>query len=330
MTFVSNAAERRIIAHIDQKMAAYERASDFKMLVGLLLIALLLVVVQPHPRVALALAAPIDQPLPVMSTRPAPAPTPMIVARAPTAVPTPMAVLITPTPVQNGLPDNLYDWRGVMTLYYMPSPAQFWGYVTRYGSDQRAIMELWWYSREAHDEMDVLGIVLDGGNFGFYDDVLIGNRTDYARALGSGQKLTIPTPNENQRRILAWSQLKYEDFAQTVLKKYAGVISLKSNNDIGREYCLYRGIGFGLVGRTVVGGSAANNDWTPFGQSVNDNLGHARLGVRLWRDDSGQAWHWAADLPDNLFKVAGGSDRPVLIFLYEPGADEICPERMKG
>jgi hypothetical protein len=162
--------------------------------------------------------------------------------------------------------------------------------------------ELYWTATELASQYNH-GYVITGGGYGYADigdeTYLITSRADVGYSLmretADQQRL-----NDQQRRLLMLSRLTYEEAAEYVVTHYDGVLSLKSPNDLGRVYCLVYLDNPSVTYRVIVGGTAALNDWMHYGDSINDDFGHPRLGYRQL-EHGGKNYWWLADLTDAVY-----------------------------
>lgn len=189
-----------------------------------------------------------------------------------------------------------------MRLYYTPSSSNYEGYVTDAGSYGVALHSLRWYSLQVIEEYKHSGYVLIGGGYGFVTingkEYLIQNRSSEGYTLIQ-QQHTANQLSANQTRLYNLGELSEENFEESVRSEYDGIISTKSPNDVGRVYCLYQADKY--IGKFIVGDHAGVNDWTPYGKSLNDYYGHARLGLRVGKRD-GLEYYWIADLTREVYK----------------------------
>ncbi len=202
--------------------------------------------------------------------------------------------------------------------YYTPDKPAVYGYATRYGSWQVAFDELLWEAHEYAAQRDH-GFALIGGGYGYYwidgRRYLAYNRFSYAYSWLIKQAPRPPTAN--QRRLARLATMDYGAAYAYVHNRYIGIISTRSPNDIGREYCLLTAPDLRPVGLVIVGGVAARHDYLPYGNSVNDDFGHQRLGQRVMQID-GQPWMWLADVTDSILLWMDWEGGPILIALGPP------------
>src|SRR3990167_5498446 len=112
----------------------------------------------------LALTACVSNVTPTVAPGPTPTIAPIATATiVPTVTPTPLPPIADPAQ-HNGLilPSEL---RGTTWQYYGDSPVAFWGYATRYGSEERAEREAYWYAEQAVAQFRA-GHVIIGGTQG--------------------------------------------------------------------------------------------------------------------------------------------------------------------
>lgn len=198
----------------------------------------------------------------------------------PPATPTP-----TPTPrPQNGLPSGELSDKALLQMYYAPSPSRLYGYLTLYGTKDKAVGVLLWQLGHFTSQLE-RGAPLLGGGYG----------------------IETPTPapvielNPSQVRLFNLARmvegLEPDEARALLAGRYDYVIALKSPNDIGRVYCVYRSRGDrALLARVIVGDTSALNDYTGIGGT--DGI---PLGWRVTEDPDGHLVHWLADVPDELF-----------------------------
>lgn len=212
------------------------------------------------------------------------------------------------------------SWQEVMRLYYAPSSSDYEGYVTDAGSYGVALHSLRWYSLQVIEEYQHSGYVLIGGGYGFVTiegkDYLIQNRGSEGYTLIQQHNPHIL--NANQARLYKLGELSQQDFEESVRSEYDGIISTKSPNDIGRVYCLYHNDEF--IGKFIVGDHAGVNDWTPYGKSLNDYYGHARLGLRVGKRN-GMEYYWIADLTREVYQKVKLDEGLAIIRLLETSND---------
>ena len=280
--------------------------------------------------VALSACAPDAIPIVTPYVADAPAPTSTATASPPTITSTPGPVYADPTR-HNGLtlPADLHSatWQ-----YYEDSPAEFWGYATRYGSEERAASELIWYSHELIAQQDAGHVIIGGeqgaGGYGYFDrngnelllDGLDGLPYAVARMVWGVDGWS--DFNDEQQRLRTIVGNEGDWFSNS---RIVGTVSIKSPNDIGRLFCLYRVDHDSLLatslGIVMVGGTAARTDWSIYGPSVNDDYDHQRLGGRVLVDNQLREWHWAADLPDQLYEAALDGDSALIGLIEYNGGD---------
>jgi len=195
-------------------------------------------------------------------------------------------------------------------IYYQASPEAFFGFATRYGPDEYAMDEFYRLAQEAQSQQQ-RGYIALGGGYGYFGDYLIENRASPGYAIMA----SATTRHETiaQRRLLELAQMERSEYIDHMHSSYVGIVSLHSPNDIGREFCLLSTSGE-KIGLVIVGGTAARNDWTYYGPSVNDDYGHPRIGVRELAHE-GLLYHWAADLSDGVYEALGGRGQAVCIVL---------------
>lgn len=206
--------------------------------------------------------------------------------------------------IQTCQPNNITDYstlRAMQESYYEKSPKEFCGFATRYGRDSRAIDELYWEATEVVAQHEH-GYILLGGNYGYQviDGVeyLLDNRASmgYSKHI-TNQDYQHLTPA--QRRLLMLGNMDRETFNDYIVQNYIGVVSIKSPNDIGREFCLYDVYKPYPIGTVIVGGTAASKDWLLVGSRANyETIG---LGLMKSIDSQGNGWYWAVDLPNSLY-----------------------------
>ena len=215
--------------------------------------------------------------------------------------------------------DSGMSFREAAEVYYQPADDNIYGYATRYGSNDLALAELYFEAQEAMSQYR-RGYILIGGGYGYRringGVMLIDNRSaiGYAKLADrwARQKLT-----EAQRRLLRMSLKNIDELRDYVEARYIGIVAVRSPNDIGREFCVYDLYTERTVGLVIVGGSAARNDWTYYGSSVNDDYGHERLGMRVLTVELGRKYYWIADLSDMVYdRLTGFTAR--FIGLLEP------------
>ena len=214
----------------------------------------------------------------------------------------------------------------IYSTYYSNSPPAIYGYATRYGSDTVAFNELLWEAHEYVAQRDH-GFALIGGGYGYHTlnntQYLAENRSSMAYGLLSANVPVKPT--EQQCRLTVLASMTREQAEVYVSKRYIGIISLKSPNDIGREFCLMRYPSLNTVGVVIVGGTAARNDWAPFGPSLNDDYSHLRMG-ELFMALDGTDYRWTADLSDSVYSAMGVNPGAVLIALGPKFlCSNVCP-----
>ena len=224
----------------------------------------------------------------------------------PTVVPT-----VVPTPAKTTLsaheyPESGFNYESWLELYYEPSPDDFTGWATRNGQTMAGL--LWWVAHEAADQYEVSGgYMLYGGGEGFVnlggENYLMQNRASlgFVRYATRQEMAPPPSLNEQQHRLLALSRLSFDDFIRDVSERYVGVIATKSPNDLGREFCLSwlnpDTMAEQQVGTVIVGDVAALDDWTPLGGRDDP------LSLQTYQS-GGRTWHWAAELPTDLWYLA--------------------------
>lgn len=205
--------------------------------------------------------------------------------------------------------------REAFVTYYTSDKQAVYGYATRYGSWDIAFGELYWEAQEYVSQRDH-GFALIGGGYGYYTidgrEYLADNRSSFAYSWLLTQPA--PEPTLNQRRLARIADMSYKEARAEILSNYIGIISTRSPNDIGREYCLFTAPDLTPVGPVIVGGTAARHDYVPYGPSVNDRYGHLRLGQRVMTVD-GVAWYWVADVTDSVLVSMGHRGGPILIAL---------------
>jgi hypothetical protein len=201
------------------------------------------------------------------------------------------------------LPDGL-EFRQAAELYYQTYPEAVYGHVTRYGSDDLAFRELYNLSQEYRSQI-TRGYGLLGGGYGYRwiggREYLIDNRASDGYWM-MADKISEPFPNHNsnQLNLLKLSMMSPEQARAYIDREYAGIISVKSPNDIGREFCMIDFPSRRVLGKVIVGGVAGRHDWMYFGESVNDFYGHLRIGQRSL-ELGGVDYYWLADVTDRLW-----------------------------
>lgn len=192
-----------------------------------------------------------------------------------------------------------------LELYYTETPDFIIGYATRYGPLELAIREFRWLIMEAADQYEMGYILLGGG----YSTEFYGRSAPayfeqiYPRARHD-QQLT-----PQQIRLLNLASLNESEYLE-FLSQFAGIISTKSPNDLGRIFCLFTDRR--ALGNVIVGGTVARNDWLYMGYSINDDYGHARLGARIYIDHAGTYFWWLADLTDDLYWQSREDDAAII------------------
>lgn len=219
------------------------------------------------------------------------------------------------SPEQNYLPDQGSD-PDILSRYYAPSPAVLYGYVTRYVDTDRAVSIGLWQLGHFREQVKA-GYPMLGGNYrhGLASD------SDYAKWIVDHippiMELTPP-----QLRLYRLSVLS-DEAAAVVLRSYDAVIALKSPNDIGRVYCVYLPAG-ALVGRVIVMDTSSVNDYTGIGGTQGIPLGR-----RVTTDGVRQRVHWAADVPDTLWRKLVAGDNAWAVFDEDTG-DRGCPATLQA
>jgi hypothetical protein len=204
----------------------------------------------------------------------------------------------------------------ILTSYYELTAPVVAGWATRYGPDRAATEELWITAVETEAQIEHAGFALIGGGYGFWKidgaEYLLQNRASLGWSL-LVQGAEIPQkPTTQQRRLLRLARMGYQDFLDYVGDEYAGVISTKSPNDIGREFCLSLADGVVIeIGTVLVGNTSAQHDWTPLSGRVDP------LGAQTVVDAEGRTRYWIADLPNSLYAAAGGTGGPAFVMLEE-------------
>lgn len=215
----------------------------------------------------------------------------------------------------NHLPSSYITTNEQMQFYYVPSPSLFMGYATRSGPLESNIHEL---RKEISFMMEQskYAFPLIGGGYGLHNGIWIRNSTDLSKWLVTNNPANVQWNNQ-QLRLKYLGSLDDTKFENYIHNNYVGVISIKSPNDIGREYCIYDYWDRTYIGKVIVGGTAALNDWTQIGKSKSDLSGAGRLGIRRLYLNNEIFW-WAAELPDNLFYLIKKGDSALVIL------DETC------
>jgi hypothetical protein len=283
----------------------------------------------------LACAAPSAWTAPVFGS-PVPTSTlyPTIYAPTQTQTPTPKP---SPTPdyswvmklKQNGLTENPADYEATIRNYYQPSPDAFRGYTTRYGAETLAEDVFWKHTQEMLDQIEhTNGFTYLGGGSGYVNfsgkQFLLDNRN--SSAWSKVVEGTLPdnwSLNGNQKDFLRELETLGVDgsedmkpiFLSYVRSQYDFVIATKSPNDFGFSYCVGNALHPERKNwRVVVGDFAAQQDWTPYAPGdVTDS--HVHLGQRIYLDDAGSEWQWAADVPDELYHLLLENDAALITLL---------------
>ncbi len=200
------------------------------------------------------------------------------------------------------LPSDL-SFREAAELYYQPYPEMTYGHVTRFGSDDIAYSELYRLAQEARSQI-TRGYGLLGGGYGYRwidgREYLIDHRSSLGYTLLADRHNNFVGITDNQSLLLELSELSWGDFVPVIATNYKGIISVKSPNDIGREFCLWNLDTNQKVGMVIAGGVAARNDWLYYGPSVNDYYQHPRIGQRVSKLN-GIEYYWLADLSDSVW-----------------------------
>lgn len=205
-------------------------------------------------------------------------------------------------PMPEYLPDGL-GFHQAAEMYYSTYPEAVFGYVTRYGPNEKAYDELFYISQEYRAQL-TRGYVLLGGGYGYqYIDgveYLVENRACAGYSLLANKQHEPFAPTQAQQNLYELSFVSYQDFDDYLDEHYVGLVFTRSSNDIGREFCYYSLDEMKVVGKVIVGGSAARNDWLYYGPSLNDYYGHLRLGQRLLHYGDYQII-WIMDVSDSLW-----------------------------
>jgi hypothetical protein len=201
------------------------------------------------------------------------------------------------------LPSDL-SFREAAELYYQPYPEMTYGHVTRFGSDDIAYGELYRLAREFRSQYD-RGYALLGGGYGYQLIggmwYLVDNRASNGYTLlANGNAVQYAKLTDGQENLLALGSMSYEEFLDILQYNNTRIISVKSPNDIGREFCLWNLDTNQKVGMVIAGGVAARNDWLYYGPSVNDYYQHPRIGQRVSKYQ-GTEYYWLADLSDSVW-----------------------------
>lgn len=253
-------------------------------------------------------------------------------SQTPTAGPSPIATTdhtITPTPwmhpdwPQNALPP-MGD-PGVLGAYYEPSPATVYGYLTRYGSEARGVRVGLWQLDHFREQLNRMEPLLGGG---YSPSVQYDGQWSGQPTIAFDQDLTGQLyPSDITELTPAQATLYHLAFADdplAELERFNGVIAMKSPNDIGRMFCVYRADIYppSFVGRVLVMDTSAVNDYTGIGGT--DGV---PLGYRVTADPTGQLTHWVADMTDDIWDRTlepGASNAWALMIEKQWGTGDGC------
>lgn len=259
--------------------------------------------------------------------------------QTPTLQPTPTLVPIDYDQlVGNGLDDyQSMTEDELLAAYYAPSPDLFIGYATKYGSDPEfPVRVMWRHMQEMQEQFDHAGFSYVGGGAGFVEFAgrgrfLLDDRRSAAWAIIVEDKV-FPTGvggteldrrGQNTLRMYAEnSGGDYSAFLKLIRRDFVGVVAMKSQNDLGRVFCLINGrVPHQPIGRVIVGDMARRIDWLP------NDVDHDQyqLGFRIYIDEHGKEWQWAVELPNELYDQIV-EDWAALAILAPP---EYCPTRPK-
>lgn len=260
--------------------------------------------------------------------------------QTPTPEPTPTLVPIDYEHLDgNGLDDyQSMTSDELLAAYYAPAPDQFIGYATKYGSDPEfPVRVMWRHIQEMQDQFEHAGFSYIGGGAGFVEfpgrgRYLLDDRRSAAWAIIVEDKV-FPTGvggteldmrGQNMLRMYAEnSGGDYDRFLELIRRDYVGVVAMKSQNDLGRTFCLINGREpHNPLGRVIVGDMARRIDWLP------NDVDHDQyqLGFRIYLDEHGKEWQWAVELPNELYDQIV-EDWAALTVLAPP---EYCPVRNKS
>lgn len=229
----------------------------------------------------------------------------------PTRTPAPPSGWVTSTmlpdlPAPGSVPDA-----EIVSAYYVPVPARFYGYVTRYLDRDRALDLAVWQVQHFREQIDA-GYPLLGGNYRYG----LENDQDLANWLVDNKAAIVElTPAQ------VWlAQLAYNDDQQVreYLSRYDGIAALRSPNDIGRQFCIHTPQDGALVARVVVMDTSALNDYTGIGGT--DGV---PLGYRQTADPVGRVANWAGELSGDIWDKLVIGDNAWAIF-DERARGEAC------
>lgn len=245
--------------------------------------------------------------------------------------------------LENTLPPPGDD-RAVLGAYYAPSKAISYGYLTRYLEHDRALDVAVWQVHHFQEQVDHMNPLLGGGYSAdspeyWGDDAtrLEYNPVDDHLQIAP-QSIIELTPAQvrlyhliEHRRTLVLAGYT-EDKADNAIRDlidggYDAIVAMKSPNDIGRVFCVYRVDLWPqtLAARVIVMDTSARNDYTGIGGT--DGV---PLGYRVATNILGQDVHWLADVEPDLFDALDdpqrglGGDNSWALFV-EDAYDRGCP-----
>lgn len=255
-----------------------------------------------------------------------------------TATPSPTPTL-RPDPVgwdaernQNLIPPPGDD-RAVLEAYYRPSKATSYGYLTRYLEHRRALEVAVWQVHHFQEQINRMEVLLGGG---YSPDTRRDGEGEVPNGIGfdlwgDGPVKINPgsiielTPA--QVRLYGLVQIYNEAIAhgftpeqadqevrQFLINGYDSIVAMKSPNDIGRVFCVYRSYvpEMPLVARVIVMDTSAVNDFTGIGGTAG-----VPLGYRVTPDPTGRETHWLADVPHDLFDQLTFGDNAWALFIED-------------
>jgi hypothetical protein len=132
-----------------------------------------------------------------------------------------------------------------------------------------------------------------------------------------------PRLNSNQIRLMNIARLAELNLGAAeryVQQTYMGVISTKSPNDLGAEFCVYNPTYPNTpIGTVIVGGVSAQNHYTEL-VDRDDPLGRQTY---TWQ---GQELYWVADLPNTVYTAIDGTGAPAPTILRRGACEYDRPE----